>query len=298
MTNLDRLKSNTSKGKLLLNLEVELGFECLITQPTRFSTTQGNKKKCRNEATSQRSLVIKEHWRKKVDDLKENPRDFLKTFRPFLSTMGHKGEIEIHLRTDGNVVEKDQSRVADLFADYFAMIADGIAGDKSKLDSPEDFQDHPSVAAIANNIRNKQQYDIEPISNAHVERTLEKLNERKATGYDGISPKIMKIGAAQLSSLLAILFYSCMNNRKWPSQCKRGEWIPSFKNDDTQEINNYRPITVLPCVDKVLEQLTNLRASSPIGNQHIENNVAVKLPLLVLLKIGKSQKMKACPSAI
>ena len=232
---------------------MELGFECLITQPARISTTQENKKKCRNEATSQRRLVIKEHWRKKADDLKENPRDFFKTFRPFLSTMGHKGEIEIHLRTDGDVVEKDQSRVADLFPDYFATIADGIGGDKSKLDSPEDFQDHSSVAAIASNIRNKQQYAIEPISNAHVEGTLEKLNERKAMGYDGISPKIMKIGAAQLSSPLAILFYSCINNRKWPSQWKRGEWIPTFKKDDTQAINNYRPITVLPCVDKVFE---------------------------------------------
>ena len=96
-------------------------------------------KKCRNEATSQRRLVIKEHCRKKADDLKENPRDFFKTFRPFLSTTGHKGEIEIHLKTDGDVIEKDQSRVADLFADYFAMIADGIGGEKSKLDSPEDF---------------------------------------------------------------------------------------------------------------------------------------------------------------
>ena len=29
--NLDRLKSNTREGRLLLNLEVEQGFECLIT---------------------------------------------------------------------------------------------------------------------------------------------------------------------------------------------------------------------------------------------------------------------------
>lgn len=68
------------------------------------------------------------------DDLKENRRDFFETFRPFLFTRGHKGEIEIHLRTDGDVIEKDQSRVADLFADYFSTFADGIGGDKSKLD--------------------------------------------------------------------------------------------------------------------------------------------------------------------
>ena len=25
---------------------------------------------------------------------------------------------------------------------------------------------------------------------------------------------------------------------KWPSQWKRGEWIPTFKRDDAQAINN------------------------------------------------------------
>ena len=40
--NLDKLKSNTSEGRLLLNLEVEQGFECLIAQPTSIATS-GNK---------------------------------------------------------------------------------------------------------------------------------------------------------------------------------------------------------------------------------------------------------------
>ena len=38
--NLDKLKSNTNEGRLLLNLEVELGFECLITQPTSIATRE------------------------------------------------------------------------------------------------------------------------------------------------------------------------------------------------------------------------------------------------------------------
>ena len=78
----------------------------------------------------------------------------------------------------------------------------------------------------------------------------------------------MKIGAAQLSSPLAILFNSCINNRKWPSQWKRGEWIPTFKKDDIQAINNYyRPITVLPCVNKVFEQLLGKQISDKFESQ-------------------------------
>ena len=33
--NLDRMRPDKSEGKLLLNLEVEQGFDCVITKPTR-----------------------------------------------------------------------------------------------------------------------------------------------------------------------------------------------------------------------------------------------------------------------
>ena len=58
-----------------------------------------------------------------------------------------------------------------------------------------------------------------------------------------------------------------MNDRKWPSQWKRGEWIPTFKRDDAQAINNYRPITVLACVDKVFEQLLGKQMSDKFESQ-------------------------------
>ena len=43
------------------------------------------RRKARNEATKQRRIAIKDYWRKKAEDLKTKPRDFFKTFKPFLS---------------------------------------------------------------------------------------------------------------------------------------------------------------------------------------------------------------------
>ena len=40
------------------------------------------------------------------------------------------------------------------------------------------------------------------------------------------------------------------------SHWKKEEWTPVFKKDDPQDsAGNYRPITVLPVVSKVFEQL-------------------------------------------
>ena len=49
-----------------------------------------HKRKCRNEATKQRRLAIKENWKTKSEELRRNPRDFFRTFKPFLSDRGIK----------------------------------------------------------------------------------------------------------------------------------------------------------------------------------------------------------------
>lgn len=39
------------------------------------------RRKARNEATKQRRIAIKDHWRKKAEDLKTKPRDFFQNLQ-------------------------------------------------------------------------------------------------------------------------------------------------------------------------------------------------------------------------
>ena len=51
------------------------------------------RRRTRNAATKQRRIAMKGFWRKKTEDLKNNPKCFHKTFKPFLSTKNcTKGE--------------------------------------------------------------------------------------------------------------------------------------------------------------------------------------------------------------
>ena len=77
----------------------------------------------------------------------------------------------------------------------------------------------------------------------------------------------MKIGAAKLSSPLAILLthVSTIENGQ-----VNGNEVNEFrikKKDDAQTINNCRPITVLSCVDKVFEQLLGKQISDKFESQ-------------------------------
>ena len=86
------------------------------------------RRKTRNEATKQRRIAIKNYWKIKAADLKSNPRDFFKTFKPFLSTKDCSTSTDIQLKVEGTIV-KDQRQVSEILVDYFSTIADGIGGD-------------------------------------------------------------------------------------------------------------------------------------------------------------------------
>ena len=150
----------------------------------------------------------------------------------------------------------EHNTVAEILVDYFATIADDIGGNMAKRHSIDDFIGHPSVSRITTeHFFNDETISIKPVTNSEVYNVLHLLNTRKATGYDAIPAKHLQFGANELAKPLTNLYNFCIRNGKWPQNRKRGEWHPIFKNEDPQQKSNYRPITVLPAVDKVFEQL-------------------------------------------
>ena len=86
----------------------------------------------------------------------------------------------------------------------------------------------------------------------------------------------MKMGAEELSQPLTILFNSCIHNGKWPSGWKHGNWTPIYKKDDKYSKENYRPITLLPCVDKVFKQLVGAQITAGFDGRMYEYSSAYR----------------------
>ena len=81
-----------------------------------------------------------------------------------------------------------------------------------------------------------------------------------------MQPKVLKLLAEGLApSFTAILNLSVrVQQGEWVTPWPRGEWIPVFKNEDMQEVRNYRPIKVLPAFGNIYEQLLSKRISEYI----------------------------------
>ena len=86
---------------------------------------------------------------------------------------------------------------------------------------------------------------------------LRSLQTSKAVGPDNIGPKVLNSCADSLTAPLHHLFSLSLANGVIPSDWKCHNIIPVYKSRDKSSVKNYRPISLLCNVSKVLERLVH-----------------------------------------
>ena len=84
------------------------------------------------------------------------------------------------------------------------------------------------------------------MSSAFVLLELRKLKPTKATGLDGIPAKLLKDAAQEVAKPIANLINLTFSTGEIPQEWKEAKVAPIFKSGEKDDVNNYRPISVLP----------------------------------------------------
>ncbi len=93
------------------------------------------------------------------------------------------------------------------------------------------------------------------INESEVRDIITILQTNKACGYDLISHRMLKGTITSVSKPLAILFNRSVNECQFPMAWKLASVIPIFKKGCPQTPSNYRPISLLSCLGKVMERI-------------------------------------------
>lgn len=88
-----------------------------------------------------------------------------------------------------------------------------------------------------------------------VERIIKELRTDSASGWDGISPKLLKSTSNILVPPITHICNLCLSTGIFPVALKKALVHPIFKSGDRGCVNNYRPISVLPAISKILERI-------------------------------------------
>ena len=166
--------------------------------------------------------------------------------------LGRNSRIYSHIRS---VLQQDQlpsqmflksvSAVTDidkanLFNRYFFSI---YSSNSSSL---------PNVSSIPCPSTTISDIDFSPLD---VYNALASLDPTKAMGIDGVGPRVLRFCACALYLPIHHLFQTSLRYSQLPSEWCLHCITPIYKSGDRSLISNYRPISLLCSVSKVLERL-------------------------------------------
>ena len=83
---------------------------------------------------------------------------------------------------------------------------------------------------------------------------LKEINSKKSAGPDQIPARLIKDCAYELAHPIAHLINVILKTSVIPSDFKIGRVSAIYKSGDKSQLNNYRPITVLPIISKIMER--------------------------------------------
>jgi len=76
----------------------------------------------------------------------------------------------------------------------------------------------------------------------------------KASGYDDIEPRCLKLAVPIIAYPISIILNHCFMIGIFPDKLKLAKVIPVFMKGSTNQLNNYRPISLLTSVSKIFER--------------------------------------------
>ena len=138
--------------------------------------------------------------------------------------------------------------------EYFAGIGKILAGEIVNKSDPsvlyDNFciRDHPCDSLVLLNV-----------DESEVDGLINGLRNNCSVGWDGISSRILKDSRAIFVPLITHICNAAINTGVFPDAMKIALVHPIYKSGDRDVVGNYRPISVLPAISKILEKVLNIR---------------------------------------
>ena len=99
------------------------------------------------------------------------------------------------------------------------------------------------------------------------------LDANKASGPDGVSATMLKATASSIAPAITKLFNKTIQLGQIPNDWKLSSIVPIPKGNAASSVSNYRPISLLPILSKLLERhmyyliVSHLEVHSPIASR-------------------------------
>ena len=114
-----------------------------------------------------------------------------------------------------------------------------------------------------------KKFELSHISEEKMRKYLSNLSPKKASGIDNLSARFLKDGANVLALPISQLCNLSIDLSTFPQDCKVAKLSPQYKKGSRTEAKNFRPISLLPILSKLIEKTIH----DQVQNHCTEHNI-------------------------
>ena len=150
------------------------------------------------------------------------------------------------------MLKYDPYSITNGFCDFFSSIGETYA---KKIDCTG-----VDIDSYINQINsNPQSLFFSPTTSNEITELINKLPLKKSSGHDNISNVLLKRLKQSITIPLSIIFNKSLEEGIFPDEMKLADVVPLYKNQNRSECTNYRPISLLLTLSKLLEKVVYSR---------------------------------------
>ena len=147
---------------------------------------------------------------------------------------------------DGKTV-RDKTNIANAFNIYFASIGEQMANEMPTESGYEEYLDKVKQTYI-------NQMVFREVDETDISCIMRLQQPKLSCGIDTINNKIVKLCHKQLTVPMTKIINQSMTEGKVPSHFKKALIKPLYKKGPANICGNYRPVSLLPSLSKILEK--------------------------------------------
>ena len=125
----------------------------------------------------------------------------------------------------------------------------------------EKHKQHPSITAINYHMDKieKLDFSVKQITKPIAVKEIKNLNPKKTSQSNDIPTKLIKEYSDIFTAIIVEDFSKCMHNGTFPKSFKISELVPVYKKDEAYDTNNYRPISTLSNLSKIMKDICMMK---------------------------------------
>ncbi len=125
--------------------------------------------------------------------------------------------------------------------------------------------DHPHV----NTIKVNSAFRPEPVDANTLILIAKELNATNSIGSDGISLRFLRDALCVIVPFFTCIINTSLVTGVFPESWKHALVVPLFKNGDPDVVSNYRLVSIIPIVSKILEKIVAIQLSNYLENNNL-----------------------------